>query len=305
MDEPPPTSVLLPTREWTPACREVTAQIRPADQLLVVCDDETDPVTDHSGELPEGVELVHAGRPSGCSGKANAIAAGMRAADHERIVWTDADFHHPPDWLDRLQADYREHGPVTELPFFVGQDPLSVVLEPIYVLGGTFGTYVGGIAWGGAVVFERADLDQAGLLSDLYRTVSDDAVLSEHLDVTPIRRTRVVPVGGSIRETAERHVRFTKIIRWHDPDGLTAMSVVAALTTIAALIAPFPAMLLLTLLYAGLYAASGIRRWTFLLAYPATLLQAPVFVYGLARRTFVWGGRRYRWRSKFDVDIVG
>jgi hypothetical protein len=22
--------------------------------------------------------------------------------------------------------------------------------------------------------------------------------------------------------------------------------------------------------------------------------------YGLARRTFVWGGRRYRWREKFD-----
>jgi hypothetical protein len=26
--------------------------------------------------------------------------------------------------------------------------------------------------------------------------------------------------------------------------------------------------------------------------------------YGLARRTFVWGGRRYRWREKFDVEVV-
>lgn len=41
------------------------------------------------------------------------------------------------------------------------------------------------------------------------------------------------------------------------------------------------------------------------LAYPATLVRAPLFVYGLTRRTFVWGGRRYRWRSKFDVAIVG
>lgn len=304
MGEPPPTSVILPTREWTPACREVAAQLRPDDQLLVVADDGTDPIAERSGEPPDGVELVYAGRPTGCSGKANAIAAGMRAADHERIVWTDGDFHHPPDWLARLHADYREHGPVTELPFFVGRDPLSVALEPVYALGGTFGAYVGGVAWGGAVVFERADLDTGALLADLRRAVSDDGVLSEHLDVTPLRRTRVVPVGGSIRETAERHVRFTKIVRWHDPGGLTAMSVVAALSTIAALLVPLPAMLLLTLLHAVLYAAYGVRRWTFLLAYPATLLQAPVFVYGLARRTFVWGGRRYRWRSKFDVTVV-
>lgn len=26
--------------------------------------------------------------------------------------------------------------------------------------------------------------------------------------------------------------------------------------------------------------------------------------YTLARRTFVWGGRRYRWRGKFDVSVV-
>jgi hypothetical protein len=31
----------------------------------------------------------------------------------------------------------------------------------------------------------------------------------------------------------------------------------------------------------------------------------PLFVYALARRTFVWGGRRYRWRDTFDVEVVG
>ena len=298
-----PTSVLLPTTEWTPACREVADQLGPADELLVVADDAADPVAGRD-DLPRGVEVVLAGEPTGCSGKANAIAAGMEAAAHDRIVWTDDDFHHPPDWLARLCADYERRGPVTELPFFAGRDPLAVLLEPVYALGGTFGAYVGGVAWAGAVAFDRSDLDVDAFLADLRRSVSDDGILSEHLDVTTLRRTRVVPTGGSTRATLERHVRFTQIVRRHDPAGLTGLSVVATLSTVAALLFPLPALLVLTLLQAGLYAAYGVRRWTFLLAYPATLVQVPLFVYGVTRRTFVWGGRRYRWRSKYDVTVV-
>ena len=107
-----------------------------------------DPVSGRE-RLPENVRLICAGDPVGCSGKANAIAAGMEAAKHDRLVWTDDDFHHPPDWLDQLHQDYAEYGPTTELPAFVGQDPLAVLLEPIYVLGGTLGTYVGDHAWAG------------------------------------------------------------------------------------------------------------------------------------------------------------
>lgn len=125
-------------------------------------------------------------------------------------------------------------------------------------------------------MFERADLRVDAFLKDLYRSVSDDGALTDHLEVTPLRRTRIVPAGGSIRETVERQVRFTQIVRYHDPTGVV-----------------------------GLVATFGVRRWTFLLAYPATLVQVPLFVYGLVRRTFFWGGRRYRWHSKYNVEIVG
>lgn len=305
MDEPPPTSIILPTTRWTPACHEVAQQLRSRDELLVVCDDETDPVSGRRDDLPSGVELVYAGEPVGCSGKANAIGAGMRAAAHDRFVWTDDDFHRPGDWLAELHADYERCGPVTELPFFVGRDGLSILLEPIYAVGGTAGVYLGDIAWGGAVVFERTDLDVEGFLEELSRSVSDDGILTEHLEVTPLRRVRLVPMGGSVRETIERHVRFTKIVWHHDPKGFAGMSIVAALATVAALLYPLPAMILLTLLQLGIYTAFGVRRWTFVLAYPATLIQVLLFAYGLARRTFVWGGRRYRWREKFEVEIVG
>ena len=305
MDGSSATSVVLPTTEWTTACEEVADQLGPTDELLVVCDGDSDPVAELRGTLREGVSVVFAGEPSGCSGKANAIAAGMCAAKHDRLVWTDDDFHHPPDWLSQLHTDYERRGPVTELPFFVGRDPLATLLEPIYAVGGTLGVYAGDIAWGGAVMFERGDLDEKAFLRELRSSVSDDGILSEHLDVTPLRRTRIVPVGGTIRETAERHVRFMQIVRWHDPAGLAGMGVIATATAIGALLYPLPAMALLTLLHLGVYEAFGVRRWTAVLAYPATvLLQVPLFAYALARRTFVWGNRRYRWRAKFDVEVV-
>ena len=299
----PPTSVLLPTNKRSPVIEDLTAQLTPSDELLVICDDKTAPVAEHVAEF-QNTKLIIAGEPRGCSGKANAIGAGMEAATNDRIVWTDDDFDHPPDWLAKLHTDYKQHGPVTELPFFVGRDPLATLLEPIYAIGGTLGTYQGDIVWGGAVMFERTDLDMDSFLRDLRRSVSDDGILTEYLDVTPLRRTRIVPMGGSLRDTAERHVRFTKIVRWHDPSGFAVMSAVASLSSVGALLYPIPALILLTLIQLGIYRTFGVRRWTCLLAYPATLVQVPLFAYALARRTFVWGGRRYRWRSKFDVEVI-
>jgi hypothetical protein len=299
----PPTSVLLPTNRRSPVIEELAAQLTPSDELLVICDEEATPVADYVAGF-QHIRLVVAGEPSGCSGKANAIAAGIEAATNERLVWTDDDFDHSSDWLAELHREYEQHGPVTELPFFVGRDPLATLLEPIYAIGGTLGTYQGDIAWGGAVMFERADIDMDPFLRDLRRSVSDDGILTEYLDVTPLRRTRIVPMGGSLRDTAERHVRFTQIVRWHDPSGFAVMGAIASVSAIGALLYPLPALILLTLLQLGIYTAFGVRRWTFLLAYPATLVQVPLFAYALARRTFVWGGRRYRWRSKYDVEIV-
>lgn len=307
MVDPPPTSVILPAVEWTDACDDVAGQLGPEDELLVVADDGDDPVADRAGDLSDGVRVVFAGEPERCSGKANAIAVGMEVAENDRLAWTDDDFHHPPEWLSELHADYERRGPVTELPLFVGRDPLSTLLEPLYAVSGTFGVYASKKAWAGAVMFERGDLDveESAFLSDLRRTVSDDGLLSEHVDVTPLRRTRLVPVGGSVRESMERHVRFTQIVYRHEPRGTAVAFAVAVLATAFALLSPAPAFVISTLFHAAVYRAFGVRRWTALLAYPALLCQVPLFAYGLARRTFVWGGRRYRWRSKFDVRVVG
>jgi len=297
-----PTSVLLPTVSWTGACDEVAAQLGPEDELLIIHDDRDDPVSGRD-QLPENVRLIRAGDPVGCSGKANAIAAGMEAANHDRLVWTDDDFHHPPDWLTQLHQDYAEHGPTTELPAFVGQDPLAVLLEPIYVLGGTLGTYTGDHAWGGAVIFDRSDLDETRFLSELRQTISDDGLLGEHTDVTSVQRVRRVPMGGSLRQTLERHIRFNRIFATHDPAVAKLSSVLLVAVLVGCVLFPLLAVVL-TVLTAGIGVSFGIRRASLLLTVPALAAAVPLGVYAFARDTFVWGGRRYHWHSKFDVEVL-
>ncbi len=301
--EPPPTTVLLPTVRWTDACDEVAAQLRGEDELLVIADVATDPVVDRRGDLPAGVRIVLAGEPAGCSGKANAIAAGMEAARHDRIVWTDDDFHHPSDWLATLHADYERQGPTTEIPVFVGRDPLATLLEPAYVIGGTVAVAYGGIAWGGAVVFERDDLDEDAFLADLERSVSDDGTLTDHLEVTAADRVRTIPAGGSLRASLERYVRFVRITRYYAPRATAVNVTLAVGLALLCLLAPLATAAFVTALSGATYRRFGIRRRTFLLATPAVLLSPAMLAYALARRTIVWGGRRYRWRGKLDVTV--
>lgn len=73
-----PTSVRLPTVSWTVACDDVAAQLSPEDELLITHESEDAPVADRK-PLLGNVELASAGDPVDCSGKANAIAAGMEA----------------------------------------------------------------------------------------------------------------------------------------------------------------------------------------------------------------------------------
>ncbi|WP_313693628.1 glycosyltransferase [Halorarum halobium] len=303
MTDHPPTSVVLPTTRWTDACAELAAQVDEGDELLVVHDTGDDPVAGRD-DVPEGVRLVAAGEPERCSGKANAIAAGMETARHDRLVWTDDDFHHPPDWLATMNADYAEHGPTSEVPYFVGQDPLSVLLEPLYASAGSLPLALGNQIWGGAVVFDRTDIDEAAFLDELRRTVSDDGLLMEHLDVTTVGRTRPVHVGGSVREAVERPVRWGQILRWHFPGAMVGTWLVSLLVLAGAVLAPLPAAAVLTAGHLAVNEVLGVRRWTAVLAYPSLFVFVPLVGFALLSRTFVWGGRRYRWRGKFDVTVL-
>ncbi|WP_330633414.1 glycosyltransferase [Halocatena halophila] len=303
MTDRPPVSVLLPTRQWTDSCAELAAQLGARDELLLIHDTPADPITDTEIQTP-GVQRLEAGEPSGCSGKANAIRVGIKTARHDRLVWTDDDYHHPPDWLETMVTDYDTHGPVSEVPYFLGRDPLSKLLEPLYASAASLPLHLGNQIWGGAVVFERDDIEMAAFLDELGKTVSDDGLLMEYLSVTSMDRTRMVPIGGSIRDALNRPIRWTQILRWHFPGAIVATAVLAVFVLVAGVLFPLPVALFMTGSHLLVNEYLGVRQWTAILAYPSLFVFVPILLYGLTQRTFVWGGRRYRWRGKYDVSVI-
>lgn len=301
-----PVSVLLPTVEWGPACAELAEQVEPADELLILCDTERDPVA--SRETPPNVTVLTAGEPTGCSGKANALAYGMERATHDRFVWTDDDFERSPDWLDRLVAVGDRHGPATVIPDFVGGSWWWLV-EPTSTVMSTLSMYLGrgpwaGNAWGGGVTFTRDDLNVDELVRDLRTCISDDGVLSDHLgEVYAARSMQArVPVPGDFASVKQRMVRFTRITHVHE--GLGAELVGSLLLVGLALLFPLYAIPLVTVGSGLTYAIVGKKRWTFVLAYPALLLLPLLFVAGITQTEFEWAGRRYRMHDVNDIEVV-
>ncbi|WP_224269813.1 glycosyltransferase family 2 protein [Haloprofundus salinisoli] len=297
-------SVILPTTTWTDSCESLAAQLGPDDELFVVCDRPTDPVASH--DAPDGVRILVAGDPVGCSAKANALAYALERADQERLVLTDDDVPRDDEWLNRMKALGEEHGAVSALPVFVG-DGYWRAVEPFLVFAVTLAVWVANAPWGGGVTFRRDQLDLDAYVSDLRRTVSDDGLLWEYLgdELTTLRsELTLVPVEGDPRTVHDRLVRFVKIVTVPNPVGGVVAFASVSLVALFCLVAPIVAAATLTAATYLAYRFFGVDRSTWLLAYPSALLVSLAFCYALVVPTFRWGGRRYRWRSTFDVTVV-
>lgn len=301
-----PTSVILPTFEWNPACEELTEQLAPRDELLIVCDSERDPVA--RKKTPENVRILVAGEPEGCSGKANAVAHGMEHAENDRFVWTDDDFNRDSDWLARLVQNGEEHGPSTVIPVFMG-DGWWRIYEPWVTLTSSFSFYTGygpwgGNAWGGGVTFTQEDVDVDRLATDLRRSLSDDGLLSDRIDdIYPIRSSKAfVELCGDFRSVKERMIRYIRITHVHE--GAIPVFTTLLLLSVIAVIFPIITAITLTAIMAIVYVILGLRRWTFLVTFPGLFLAAPTTLAGIFVNEFDWAGRRYRLNGMFDVEVV-
>jgi len=309
MDDRDAASVLLPTVEWTAACDQMAAQLRDGDELFVICDTEDDPVA--SRDPPDGVEILTAGEPEGCSGKANAMAHGMERATNDRIVWTDADFERDGDWLDRLVAAGEAHGPATAVPFWYGNgvwsllEPWTMVFSTLLIYFGVGST--GSMGWGGGLTFTRDELDVTveELVEELRQVLSDDGLLSQHIDDFHAVKSMVtpVPVPGDLRSTYARLVRFNRLTHVHE--GMTGDLVVALGMTAAAAAFPLVVAPAVTLATGAAYALLGLRRPTFLLSFPGLFFVPLTILGGMVVPEFEWAGRRYRLNGAYDVDVVG
>jgi len=294
-------SVILPTTRWTDGCADVLASLSPDDELFVVADHPDDPVFENA---PAAVELVAAGDPVGCSGKANALAVGMVRASHDIVVWTDDDVARETGWRDRLVAHAREEGAATEVPVYVGGG-LWRLFEPAMVLFGSIGLAHGGHVWGGGVAFDRTVLDEERLVDELRRTVGDDSLLSTYVDDPWVDtdNPRTVRVDGSPGAVRDRLARFAQAAFHFEP--LSTVGLLAASTVVAALCLLAPLVGGAVTLAAGAisYRTVDLSRWSVLLS-PLSFMAIPLaLALGLVVPTFEWGGRRYRWQGAFDVTV--
>ena len=298
-------SVILPTFEWTPSCEQLARQLKADDELLVVCDSEDDPVA--SVALPEGAELLVAGEPEGCSGKANAVALALEHASQDRIVLTDDDVDRDDDWLATIKRLGKEHGTVTAIPVFVSEEYPFKLFEPLcIVVASLVVDRTNWVTWGGGVTFDRRDIDLEGYIADLRRTVSDDALLAEYVDEVVASRELVndVSVPGGLRATYERLTRFVTIFYRFAPRRTLAILAVFLAVVVIGTLAPLAVAVGVTALAYTQYRALEVDRQTWLFAVPALVLAPLIAMGGILRPTFVWGGRRYRWEETFDVTVL-
>lgn len=302
-----PVSVLLPTLDWGPACEQLSAGLGPDDELLVICDTEADPVAEY--DPPDGVEILIAGEPGGCSGKANALAYGMERASNDRFVWTDDDFDRDAAWLDRLVGAGERNGPATAIPFFTGGGWWRLV-EPWYGALFTLLFYfqVGGVAntaWGGGVTFTRTELhgDVPALADELGTVLSDDYLLTQRLPEVHAVRSMVTPVevSGRFRDVVNRLVRFVRIVGVNEGWSWVFLTILMAA---AGILSPLVVAPLLTAAFVPVYLCLELPHSNFVFAYPGLLLLPVVTVMGLLVSEFEWAGRRYRLTGDGDVMVV-
>ncbi|WP_247001258.1 glycosyltransferase [Halosolutus gelatinilyticus] len=296
-------SVILPTVRRTSAMDSIVAGLRDTDELFIVCDSEDDPIWTAA---PPEAEVIVAGDPVGCSGKAHALATGMERATSEIIVWSDDDVDRDDDgeWLERLVEHARRDGAATEVPVFVG-DGFWPLLEPVFVLTVTYDVLSGSHVWGGGVAFDRNVMDEEQFLRKLRSTVGDDYLLSEYLDDPWIDRGHIrrVEVSGTLREIYHRVVRWIKPGYVYHPLAFTAGIGVFLALALGAVVFPLAGISITTLVGFWTYRAAKIRRPSVFLSYPSFILLPILLVLGAVAPTFRWGNREYRWQGKFDVTV--
>lgn len=303
-----PASVILPTLEWGTACEQLAAQLGPDDELLVICDSDSDPVAKH--DAPNGVRILVAGEPDGCAAKANAIAHGMERATNNRVVWSDDDYERDSEWLDRLVRTGERHGPTALEPLIVSAGPYFKLLEPVgALLIALYDSYrdggQGGYPWGGGVTFTRNEIQGSmeQLCAELRQSISDDNALNNYLEdtYTPREWRLRIPVNGGFDDTISRLTRWMRAD--HVRYNLTPNFLIATFIAVLSLLFPTVVAPLSTAVAALSYRKLGYSRWTFILAYFGLLVLPVVFGLGLSLSEFRWGRRRYRLHGLYDIDV--
>jgi ceramide glucosyltransferase len=158
--------------------------------------------------------------------KLNNVVKGWRAAAHPWIVIADSNVLMPHDYIQQLFASWRDDtGLVASPP--IGSNPQGFWAEIECAFLNTYqarwqyivDTFGRGFAQGKTMLWQRADLDQAGGIEALGKEVAEDAAATKivrdaGLKVRLIDRPLAQPLGRrSAREIWNRQLRWARLRR--------------------------------------------------------------------------------------------
>lgn len=305
-------SILLPAIEWTDSCQQLVDQKTEDDEIIVACDSADQPIVEQAADKP--VTVVVAGEPDGCSGKCNALAAALEAVsdDQDLIILTDDDLERDDDWLEYMKTKTREHGAYSTVPTFYSESVFGLFLEAAYTPMSYIGMKVGETIWPGAAGFKRENIDMDGLIDGLRRTLIDTAVLPEYVSADDGKAVPCdmsispnIPVEGTFdSDFRKRGARIARTF-WLTDRSAAVMSIgISAIVLLGLLIAPLVAAAITTGIVAVTYVLNRFPRWTFVFAPVSLVLWGVMMVYGVPKEEIEWGGRKYRWSDKYQVEIL-
>lgn len=283
-------------------------QVEPDDELLIITDTADDPAASAVADRDRAV-LVTAGEPEGCSGKCNAIAAGLERATHDTIILTDDDVPRDAQWLTRLKKGVHQHGAVFGAPLFVHTDGTGRLLgcpyEPAQAFGSLLLLLSEGV-WGGGAGFHRRHIDDMdATIRDLRRTAADDLLIGTHLTIEPagdIDLATTISASPSLDGVFDRVVRHILTFRYFQEGSQWVNLLMGVVQLVALVVAPLLTVGVSILSAVVIYRQFDLVRWTVVFAPISLILNAVLTVYALGRPEFEWGGRRYRWTGTFDVE---
>jgi ceramide glucosyltransferase len=249
--------------------------------------------------------------------KLNNVLKGWWAARHDWIVMADSNVLMPPDFLDRLFADWRSNtGLVASPP--IGSRPNGVWAELECAFLNTYQarwTYMAdacgsAFAHGKTMLWRRADLDEVGGIELLGREIAEDAaatklIRSSGRTIQLVGRPFPQPLGHrSALEVWNRQVRWARLRRASFfaaflPEGLAGSALpMIALAVVATFVAlpVIPTMVGFALVWYGTETMLAIATgWHVSIRYPLLCMardaMLPVlFVTALQGNKFEWRG---------------
>lgn len=319
----PPVSIIVPTSavesDRSNADRLATLSsllaLETGECEIVVCVDRGQPSAELRAALPASdVRVVAAGEDRGPNAKVDALAAGVRAARNDFLLFCDdnvlVDRHH----LERMLAQWGgDIGLVSAAA--IGTAPGNLWGEvDVLLMNSQFarlhlaGDFLGqGGAMGKSILLRRADLERAGGLSLTGRDCCEDATLTRNLTAggkravladRPVRQ----PIGKrEFIEVWRRHRRWLSCRRKYVTASFVCEAVFSApVACVAGAVAfgPVAGALGSAALWCGvdcLFAAA--KRWHVGPLTPFAWLMReaiflPLWTSALFARTVSWHGRR-------------